>query len=490
MIATELQGEYRALAESKYAKFLVGKLLSYGDDEIRNLVIPEFYGHVRKMITHPEASWILDDIYRAGVSPDQKALLLREWYGPEFALFKSKSDEEHSADLKVLLVANPEKRKPIMQSLHKLVNQLVQKKTTGFTMLHDAMLQYYHNLQPAGEEATEFIELLKSDEQGDLLKNLAFTPSGSHLVCLAIAHSNSKDRKILLRSYRDTFKLMTYDPNAHTVILTALDVIDDTVLTSKMIFPTLLGKNLDKDKAQQDELLYQIFDKNARLALLYLSAGPSKAYFPPSTISLLAEIHSIRSTTSKKQPDLRKQELLAHLSPSLLTLIAGRTRDLVSSSFGCQFITETILSAPESCLSLRTEALEAVVTLLRESFEDEEIGKTMGRYGARNMLKQLVQGGRWNGKQQKVVLSEPRVGFHVMVWKIVKGRVMEWAESGQGTVVAALLEAEGFAQAEKRELRRRLEAGRERLERVAEGGDVGARAVLTALKEEQDAQVP
>lgn len=73
MIATELKGTYRQLAESKYAKFLIGKLLIQGDDEIRDLIVPEFFGHVRKMIKHAEASWILDDVYRGVANKQQRA---------------------------------------------------------------------------------------------------------------------------------------------------------------------------------------------------------------------------------------------------------------------------------------------------------------------------------------------------------------------------------------------------------------------------------
>ncbi|KAI9870944.1 MAG: pumilio domain member 6, partial [Pleopsidium flavum] len=43
MIARELKGEYRGLAESRYAKFLIGKMLVHGDAEIRDMIVPEFY---------------------------------------------------------------------------------------------------------------------------------------------------------------------------------------------------------------------------------------------------------------------------------------------------------------------------------------------------------------------------------------------------------------------------------------------------------------
>ena len=107
MIANELRGEYKILAESKYAKFLIGKILVHGDEEVRDMIVPEFYGHVRRMIKHPEASWILDDVYRGIATPSQKALLLREWYGAEFALFKNGKGGSVTAELKDLLEETP-----------------------------------------------------------------------------------------------------------------------------------------------------------------------------------------------------------------------------------------------------------------------------------------------------------------------------------------------------------------------------------------------
>ena len=118
MIALELKGEYRSLAESRYAKFLIGKLLIHADKDIRDLIVPEMYGHVRRMIKHPEASWILDDIYRGAATPTQKTILLREWYGAEFAIFKTNGKDGVTADLAVMLAQQPEKRKPIMHNLH------------------------------------------------------------------------------------------------------------------------------------------------------------------------------------------------------------------------------------------------------------------------------------------------------------------------------------------------------------------------------------
>ena len=156
------------------------------------MIISEFYGKVRGLIKHPEASWIVDDVYRGVATSKQKSIMLREWYGPEFALFKAEQGPDTTSKLSEILGKAPEKRTPIMRYLHDLINQMVQKKTTGFTMLHDAMLQYMLNIKPDSEDMSAFIELLKGDEEGDLLQNLAFTRSGSRVVCLALAHGSAK----------------------------------------------------------------------------------------------------------------------------------------------------------------------------------------------------------------------------------------------------------------------------------------------------------
>lgn len=463
MIARELKGDYKTLAESRYAKFLIGKMLVHGDEETRDMVVPEFYGHVRQMIKHSEASWILDDVYRGIATSSQKAMLLREWYGAEFALFKSNQTGPVSADLKRILEDHPEKRTPIMRSLHDLVNLLVQKKTTGFTMLHDAMLQQFLNLVPGSEEATEFIELLKSDEEGDLLKNLAFTKSGARLVCLALAYGNAKDRKQILKAYKETMKTLAYDAYGHQVLLAVYDVIDDTVLVSKSVFSELLGKE-PLSESQQQGLLQAISHINARVTLLYPFCGKMKAILPNEDLKLLDEIHRIRATTSKKDPGLRRKELVTSLSPPLLSLILSSAKELVSTSFGCQFIGEVLLGAPGG----RELAVNAVAALAKG---DDEIKSLLNSPAAGRMLKSLVLGGRFNSTTKGIDRTDPPLGFHDVFYSAIKDEILDWATGANSFVVVGLLEAPGFPHVE--ELSRNLGKGKGRQKLVEAAGPVG-----------------
>ena len=460
MITRELKGEYRTLAESRYAKFLIGKMLVHGDEEIRDMIVPEFCGHVKRLIKHPEASWILDDVYRGIATPSQKATMLREWYGAEYAIFKSSGKESISADLDVLLIENPEKRTPIMRSLHGLINLLVQKKTTGFTMLHDAMLQYYVNVRTGSEEATEFLELLKGDEEGDLLKNLAFTKSGARLVCLAVAHGNAKDRKQILKTFKDTFQPLMYDTHGHQVLLAMYDVIDDTVLVSKSVVPELVGKHPISPE-QEQQILVATSHQNARISLLYpFCSRPTPAILPAEDIKLLHEVHGIRITKSKKEPETRRKELINALSPPLLSVIATHTSSLLSSSFGCQFIGEVLLEASGD----RIAAMTAIAAIASGSEEEQALFNSPH---AGRMLKNLVTGGRYNRNTNKIDPIEPPLGFHEVFYEAVKDRLPAWATGCNSFAIVALAEAPGFSKLKEMKKILKKTEHRERLEQAA-----------------------
>ncbi|GLB06037.1 pumilio domain member 6 [Aspergillus tubingensis] len=455
MIATELKGSYNELAQSRYAKFLVGKLIVHGDAEVRDLIVPEFYGHVKRLIRHPEGSWILDDIYRTVATKEQKANLLREWYGPEFVIFRDDKNGPPDADLSKILEAHPEKRGPIMHYLWELVNQLVQKRNSGFTILHDAMLQYYLNTKPGSSEANEFVELLKGDEEGDLVKNLAFTKSGARVMSLSLAYSNAKDRKLLTRFYRDTIKMMAGDLHGHLVLLTAYEVIDDTKLTSKLVFPELLNQGMDAE-ARNEELLFQVNDLTARIPILYPFVGDRvKWLLPDGDHELLKEVREIRKETSKKDPELRRQELVKAASANVLELIAARADSLLETSFGCQFISEVLFEADGD----KSAALAAVAEAAK-SRADTKDSPFVGR-----LLKSLVQGGRFNPAEKKVEKVQPPLNFHGLLYEQIQEETMSWATGSNVFVVVALTESDDFEK--KAELLKTLKKNKKALEKAS-----------------------
>ncbi|KAK7951857.1 pumilio-like proteiny domain family member 6 [Apiospora aurea] len=501
MIANELKGTFAQLAESKYAKFLIGKLIVEGEKEVRELIVPEFYGKVRKLINHPEASWILDDIYRGVATPEQKAVMLREWYGPEFAIFRSSGDAATTSDLATIIEEQPSKRPIIMRYLLDLTNQLIQKKMTGFTMLHDAMLQYFLNTKSGTEEAKEYTEMIKEDES-DLLKNMAFTKSGARLVCLLLAHGSAKDRKQILKAYKDTFQLMSTDAHGHLIILTAYDVIDDTVLTSKSIFPEMIGKG-EQDDA--NNLLVLANDPNGRLSVRYLFEGPSRALFDGShayDLELLAEIGEIRKTTSKKDPEIRRKELVTAVSPPLISSIESSALDLVSTSFGCQMVAEILLSA----VGDKSEALQAVASAaggdpnaeMGMDIDDEE-AKPEGEeepaqvhiskmpHGGR-LFKTLIAGGRYDKATKQIKPVDPPLRFADILYPVIKDYIVSWATGPSSFVVLSLLEAGDFSHGD--EVRKILKKEKKTLEKAASEETPEQQAAREAAETNGDGDKP
>lgn len=495
-ITKELQGTYAQLAESRYAKFLIAKLIVQADAEIKEIIVPEFYGKVRKLINHPEASWILDDIYRQIATKEQKAIILREWYGPEFALLERNKDEKPTSDLSEILEEKSSKRGPILKSLHDMINSLVQKKMTGFTMLHDAMLQYFLNIKPGTDDFTMFLEMIKDDETGDLLKNMAFTRSGSRLVALLLAHGSSKDRRNLLKAFKDNFVLMSGDPFAHIVILTAFDVIDDTKMTQKAIFPELIGD--DKDRATEN-IIVSTTNPFARATLLYLLEGQSRAIFPASMnedLAILKEVHEIRQTTSKKDADMRRKELVVAISPALIEAVVSSAQTLVADPFGCQLVADVLLSAEGD----KTKALEAVAAVAAgdpsaEPMEEHGIVTPVHvsrtPFGGR-LIKTLIAGGKFNKETGKVETVDPPLKFSDILYPVIKDHILDWATGPSSFVVLNMLEAEDFSHAS--ELRKMLKAHKKDLQRAAteesaeQKADREARAQKEAEKSEKGAK--
>lgn len=494
-ITRELRTDIRALVESKYGKFMVAKMVVEGDQEIRNLVVPEFYGHIKRLINHPEAAWIVDDIYRQVASAEQKARMLREWYGPEFALDNKvreealKQSEKPTADLAAILEKNPEKRKPIMQFLYQLINQLIQKQMTGFTMLHDAMYQYFINLPVGSEEAGEFLENLKSDLDdasggGDLLKNLAFTKSGSKVVCLALAYGSAKDRKLILRVYKEVMEMMAMDANAYQVLLTALEVTDDTKMSAKAIYSELLLENVSDPAEKDDRLLALLTSPTGRIPLLYPLASEAKWLLPSNLHPLLTEVHSIRSTTSKKDPVVRRSELATHIVPTLLGLIAREPSAILSSPAAARAATEILLSIPTS---VDATALEEAVKALASAAAGDPTGEGHVAHnpGAGKMLRTLVAGGHFDPKTGSVAKVSRPLGFAEVLFDIVNEHVVSWAVGPSSFVVVGMLESEELEGKKKEKILKGLRKERKRLEEVAvtkEGkGNAGAKLLLEKM---------
>lgn len=466
------------MAESKYAKFLVGKLVVVGD-EARDLVVAEFKGWVKKGVRGAESGWILDDIYRGAATKEQKAMLLREWYGPSVGLLDGEvGDLATTGELKAILTAKPELRSPVMQHLKEMCNQLVQMKKTGFTMLHDALWQYWQNCVVGGPEEREVMDWLKDDEDGDLIRNLAFTASGAKLLCDCLAAGDAKYRRGLLGSLKGHVRLVAGDANGVRVLITILEVMDDTREVNKTLFKELLAKEMEEDLRKQ-ELLGQVNHLIARVPLLWpFNAIPPKWLVTEDDLKIVEAVRERRKATSKKEPEKRRAELIEALSQPLLDFIAANASTLAETSYGCQFMTEVLLNG----IGTKDGALDAVAALASGSADELLQTAQAGR-----MLKTLVGGGHFDKATGKIVQVDPPLKFHDRLYSAIatedKDHILQWATGPNSFSVLAMLEAPDFAHAE--DLMQLLRSRSIDLE----VDNVGARKILEVVGVQEQAEV-
>ncbi|EPS40728.1 hypothetical protein H072_5381 [Dactylellina haptotyla CBS 200.50] len=455
-IARELAGEYVQLAESAYGKYLVVKLMHYGTAATREMIITEFYGHVRKMAKHREACYVIDDAYREYATPLQKAAIIREFYGVEYAIFK---DGSKDSSLRPLVEANPEKRPLIMKSLWELINQMVEKNMTFLTILHKAMLEYVLNVKPETSEATELIEQVKEH-----LGNISFSKDGAQVIMRCFAWGTAKDRKIMLKNLKPSIQDLYADENGCMVLAAVFDVVDDTVLVSKTVFPEIQSK-LDDGSAATHAV--------AKIPLLYPLAGRETRLMHPQRIQLLEGLDPIRAQTSKKDSKARQQELKKALSPALIKTVVSHAADLATAPAGSQFICEVLISADGD----KSEAAEAVAALaeVEEARENKDLGR---------LLKTLVSEGFYKNKTQTMQLSDPPIEFYKYLLPKIQSDLLSWATGGNSYLIATLLESERVPEAEKSKIRKSLSGKKEQaaIKTAKKDGNKGAELIYDLLQ--------
>lgn len=115
----------------------------YSTPAERAEVISSLYGGVRKLIRHSEAGEIVELAYNDYANAAQRTALIQEFYGSEFALFKTKEDpthpeenpahperdhtQPHQQTLGEVLAANPSRCKIILSHMRDSLLPLLDK---------------------------------------------------------------------------------------------------------------------------------------------------------------------------------------------------------------------------------------------------------------------------------------------------------------------------------------------------------------------------
>lgn len=418
-ITDALKGSYVELSKSSYGKYLLIKILHYGDKSVREQVINELHGHYRKLMRHKEGAYVIEDIYREYSTAAQKAQIVREFYGSEFAVFR---EEGHGKTLASIVEENPTKRQFVMRNLKEVITSAVNKGSIGFNIIHAAMLEYVKNIDPQTSEREEFIDLISEQ-----IAEIVHTTEGSQVACLVFSMATAKEKKGLVKALKPFVSKMAEDDQGHIALITLLDTVDDTVLVSKSFSPEL-----------KEHLPELIVSKCGRRPLLYILLGRNTRYFTPATIKRLEQYDELKKNTAKKDDAARLAELNKAFSPLILECISTNAATLVAESLGSQFIAEALLYCNSTS---KGPVAQTVVECFGGNPADAE--HLIHQPFSGRMLKSLIQGGSWNAKEKRVekVEGAETVSEAVLsaLFESISEYPKEWA-CGEGafTVVSVL----------------------------------------------------
>jgi len=405
IIVNELKGNWVALVTNHYSHFLTQKMLKYGTKEQKDSIITEFYGHIRKLIKHKDAAGVVEYIYNEIANSQQRTSLIEEFYGPEFSLFKSKEKRTFED----LIKDQPEKKIYILKHVGETLIALINKEMTSYSIVHRALLEYFTHADLANK-----IDMINNIKE--LLVHMLHTPDGAKVAVQSVILGNAKDRKTIIKTMKSFVSKICKEEHGNVTIMAITDVTDDTVLIEKIILAEMI-KSIDD----------LIEDKHGCLPFLHLMAPYSKTYFTKNTIDILTQ-NASENITSKKNPEIRRQELLKFILPKLLQVVCDKVDTLSRTSIGCGVIFETIKAAKTDF----TDNIATIFNKLAILAKETENNILEDFYGSR-LYKKLIA--------EEFEITNSKIGFASILYDSIKGNIENFAlKKGSSFVVCALLD--------------------------------------------------
>ncbi|KAJ2452544.1 Pumilio y domain member 6 [Coemansia sp. RSA 2336] len=320
-IARELMGMYLDLSRSLYGRHILIRMLKYCA-KYRAEIIKAFYGHVRKLVRHKDAAVVLEECYAVYANAQQKWDLVAELYGNEFAVFKNTAKS-----LDAILEASPQKRDTAMNALKTTLVPLLEKGTVQYSIVHRALLDYLRFADV--KDRQEVIETMR-----ELVVEILHTREGAHAGMLCLLYGTPKDRKAILKSFKPYLQRVCCEEYGYAVLVEALDCIDDTVFVNKAVLQDVCG--------MMNELLN---DQYGRRIPLYILSGRHPHFVGSDALRILADGDAVRAQTSKKDPAVRRKELTAFVSPSMVQWATENASKAIFDAQPSQAVNETLLRA-------------------------------------------------------------------------------------------------------------------------------------------------
>lgn len=438
-VISELKPKLLELAQNQYGHFLVKKVLTYSKGDL-TYMLNSFRGHVVALLRHPCGSSVIDDMYHMSNSR-QKEQMASEFYGPEVALLANLATDELKLS-SLLDKASSAQRAAILTHVYMKLTPILDKGLVDAHLVHFIIRELLQFAAPGAiQEAAQSLA-------GPHLLHLVHTREGSEAAVSVICASNAKSRKKIVKALKGHVAKCAVEDFGHIVLLSLLEVVDDTVLVDKVAI-----KELVETKALRDVCASK-FGKRVFLRLL----APQKSkYIPKNVQETLKPADRVVKASNLKLPSLEDsdddldldedqggvggaesesvckkpletkcKELLFGSSKLGLTLVKACTEnagEMMCSPHASEVLTEVVLALEGGLLEAKVPQkkkdglIDAIVATVKgQGAEAEEASVLENFYGTR-MLQTLVQASAKEGNS----------GFANKFWTdLVESQCTEW----------------------------------------------------------------
>ncbi|KAM5300512.1 pumilio homolog 3 [Ctenodactylus gundi] len=406
----ELRDDLVELSKAKYSRNIVKKFLMYGSKPQIAEVIRSFKGQVKKMLRHAEASAVVEYAYNDRAVLEQRNMLTEELYGNTFQLYKS---ADHPTLDKVVEV-HPEKLELIMDEMKQILIPMAQKEAViKHSLVHKVFLDFF--TYAPQKLRSELIEAIR-----EAVIYLAHTHDGARVAMHCLWHGTPKDRKVIVKTMKTYVEKVANGQYSHLVLLAAFDCIDDTKLVKQIIISEIISSlpNIVKDKYGRKVLLYLLSPRDpshtVREILEVLQKGDGNAH-------------------SKKDPEIRRRELLESISPAVLNYLQKHAQEVVLDKSACVLASGILGSA----IGDVQPAMDAIASLAAAELHPG--GKDGELHMAEHPAGHLVL--KWLIEQDKKMKGKGREGCFAktLVEHVGVKKLKSWASVNRGAIILSSL---------------------------------------------------
>ena len=402
------------LMQEKYGRFLAKKLYEDCFDVLeKKAVLEHICNNMDKYMIHMYVTDIIEHIYLKG-NKEIKRKIFDATFGAKFKFIKEAKGITED-DIEKIFIDNPLIKEQVIEKLRKQVDVFISKGLVRLHFVQRIILFYVRNSSQEGIE-----KILEEGHKNYLA--LLDSKDGVYAACIIFTAANSKHRKHMIKQLRteaENYVDNMLSSHLGTVfLLKALLTMDDTKVTSKIILDRVL------------ELLPNVATNQMGSRMLAaLCSNNIPKYFNAEDQEILSYN---KYTTSKKDNDVRKEELLEYLFEGLRQQLPGLMKDNLSNKAFSTLIGEVLVYIVKGHYEVNKEIVNAFI----EGIKDE--------MDAVSVVVNYVL-------KEEAKIDEGHV-FAIAISKVVKGRIEKLLESKGVFIVCKLLKVEEAQKVIRKEL--------------------------------------